>query len=84
MPPRIGTSGADIGGPENHCGDATGDGLVAVEDLLWLVDAFGTYPGDPVFDPVCDFNADGAVDVVGLLDLVYGFGGGRERLTVSR
>ena len=43
-------------------------------DLLNLVAAFGTLVGDPAYDATCDFNSDGAVDVVDLLMLVNSFG----------
>lgn len=55
-------------------GDITGDDHVDVEDLLYLVEAFGTVPGDPAYDDRCDFNSDGSVDVVDLLTLIESFG----------
>jgi hypothetical protein len=55
-------------------GDVNGDGQVDVVDLLWLVDAFGSYSGDANWLGACDFNGDGAVDVVDLLDMVFNFG----------
>jgi hypothetical protein len=55
-------------------GDVDVDGHVDVVDLLYLVDAFGSVPGDPNYDPDCDFNADESVDVVDLLYLVDNFG----------
>jgi hypothetical protein len=55
-------------------GDVNGDGSVDVVDLLLLVRAFGTFPGDAGYIGACDFNMDGAVDVADLLNLVYNFG----------
>jgi len=55
-------------------GDVDNDEYVDVVDLLWLVQAFGTYRGDPNYIGACDFNQDDAVDVVDLLDMVYNFG----------
>jgi hypothetical protein len=65
----------DIGPYEvRRAGDANADGYVDVVDLLSLVYSFGLNPGDPGFDPTCDFNDDNAVDVVDLLMLVDNFG----------
>jgi hypothetical protein len=55
-------------------GDVTGDGHVDVIDLLYFVDAFGSVPGDPTFDPACDFNNDESIDVIDLLMFVDNFG----------
>jgi hypothetical protein len=55
-------------------GDVTGDDHVDVEDLLYLVDAFGSVPGDAAYDDRCDFNSDGSVDVVDLLTFIESFG----------
>jgi hypothetical protein len=54
--------------------DVNSDGGVDVIDLLYLVDAFGSVPGDPNYNPDCDFNHDDSVDVVDLLMLVENFG----------
>lgn len=54
--------------------DVNSDGHVDVIDLLYLVDAFGSYTGDANYDPACDFNGDGAVDVLDLLDMIENFG----------
>ncbi len=55
-------------------GDINADGHVDVIDLLWLIAAFGTYAGDPAYDPRCDFNNDAAVDVIDLLYMIDNFG----------
>jgi 3',5'-cyclic AMP phosphodiesterase CpdA len=55
-------------------GDVDGDGHVDVVDLLYLVDAFGSVPGDLNYSVACDFNRDDSVDVVDLLMLVENFG----------
>ncbi len=59
-----------------YTGDVNGDGAVDVIDLLWLIDAFGTYTGDAKYNPACDFNGDGAVDVIDLLYMIDNFGKG--------
>jgi hypothetical protein len=55
-------------------GDADGDGLVDVVDLLYMVAAFGSVKGDAQYDPRCDTSLDGAVDVVDLLAMVDNWG----------
>jgi hypothetical protein len=55
-------------------GDINGDKSVDVEDLLWLVECFGSYRGEAAFDQEPDLNFDGMVDVVDLLILVENFG----------
>jgi hypothetical protein len=55
-------------------GDVDGDGHVDVVDLLYLVDAFGSVPGDANYNVACDFNHDDSVDVVDLLTMVENFG----------
>jgi hypothetical protein len=55
-------------------GDANGDGVVDVVDVLVLVDSFGKYSGQAGFNPACDFGNDGAVDVYDLLVIVDNFG----------
>ncbi len=56
--------------------DFNHDGSVDVVDLLTMVACFGTFSGDPNYDPTCDINSDGSVDVVDLLVLVGSFGAG--------
>ena len=55
-------------------GDFDGDGWVDVVDLLVPGRQLRHVAGDAMYDPYCDTNQDGAVDVVDLLDLVYNFG----------
>ncbi|MBL0922235.1 MAG: hypothetical protein IBJ10_08925 [Phycisphaerales bacterium] len=43
-------------------GDANGDGAVDMADLMLVVDAFNTAPGEPAFNPNADFDLSGAVD----------------------
>ncbi len=73
--PRPLRAGWDIGPYEvPRIGDIDFDGLVDVSDLLAMVDAFGSIPGQPNYDPAADLNGDGAVDVIDLLELVARFG----------
>jgi hypothetical protein len=55
-------------------GDVNSDGHVDVEDLLYLVEAFGQVYGSPLFNPDCDFDGDASADVADLLIFVENFG----------
>ncbi len=50
-------------------GDANGDGIVNVIDLLMLAHAFATSQGDANYDSRVDFNNDGVINVIDLLTL---------------
>ena len=44
-------------------------------DLLTLAGSWGLHArGQPGFDPACDFNGDGSVDVIDLLTLADNWG----------
>ncbi len=65
-----------IEGPECP-GDVDGDGDTDLTDLATLLAAYGSVPGDPNWDPACDFDADNDVDLADLAFLLsdYGCGG---------
>jgi hypothetical protein len=44
-------------------GDFNGDGKVDLRDVYRVQQAFGSYPGHPRWDPVCDVIRDGKVDL---------------------
>ena len=44
-------------------GDINGDGIVDVLDLTRVSFAFGSFEGEPEYDPEADINADGIVDM---------------------
>jgi hypothetical protein len=73
-PDQIVGDWADNGGNsvEDEChpcpGDATGDGVVDVNDLLYLLSVWGTD------DPNADFDDNGVVDVDDVLILLSHFG----------
>ena len=47
-------------------GDLDGDGFVGMADLMLVVDAFNTAPGDPNYHPAADTNGDDAIDFADL------------------
>ena len=55
-------------------GDVDNDGIVSILDVLRLVKVYGTGPADSNFDPACDFNHDGAIDMIDLLIMAGNFG----------
>jgi probable HAF family extracellular repeat protein len=56
-------------------GDVNRDGFVNVLDVNQLVNAIGTGPGDPGFNPGADLNGDGFINVLDVNILVVGLGG---------
>jgi len=55
-------------------GDVDADGQVNVFDAIAVVNAFGSQPGDPNWDPQADFDGNGQVDVFDAITLVNNFG----------
>ncbi len=55
-------------------GDATHNDVVDVSDLLAVAAAYASSVGDPRYNPACDFNGDGLVDVADLLLLANNWG----------
>jgi len=55
-------------------GDVNGDGVVDDSDLSDLSKAYGSKPGDPNWNPNCDFNGDNKVDASDLFDLSKNYG----------
>jgi hypothetical protein len=55
-------------------GDADHDGKVGYRDLGALAFAYGSQPGDPTWNPMCDFNCDDSIGYrdLGLLAANYG------------
>jgi hypothetical protein len=58
-------------------GDVDGDGDTDLSDLAALLTAYGSFVGDPNYDPNADFDADNDVDLNDLAFLLgdYGCGG---------
>jgi hypothetical protein len=64
-----------VEGPECP-GDVDGDGDTDLTDLGTLLSAYGSAPGDPNWDPACDFDADDDVDLGDLAFLLADYGCG--------
>jgi hypothetical protein len=54
-------------------GDINNSGAVDIDDLLLLIDAFWSTPGEPNWNPNADINNSGAVDIDDLLILIDHF-----------
>ena len=55
-------------------GDVNGDGIVDVVDLSLVAVAYGTFIGEPSYDPEADLNKDGVVDVYDISTVSIHFG----------
>jgi len=55
-------------------GDVNSDGKVDIKDIVLLVKAFGSYPGQPNWNPNADFNNDFKVDIKDMVLLIKHFG----------
>jgi len=55
-------------------GDADGDGVVNMLDVLRLVQAYGASQGQPGFDPACDVDQNDRIDMSDVLVFVNNFG----------
>ncbi len=55
-------------------GDVDGDGVVGASDLFALSKSYGSKPGNPNWNPNCDFNGDNKVDASDFLDLNENYG----------
>jgi len=54
--------------------DVTGDGRIDIFDVVWLVRAYGSELGDPLYDSMLDFNQDGKIDIFDIVILIGAFG----------
>ncbi len=55
-------------------GDVNGDGSVDVMDLSTVSLAYGSYAGEPNYDPIADLNQDGFVDMRDLVAVARNLG----------
>ena len=55
-------------------GDVDGNGHVDIYDLIIWADAFGTFAGEPDFNPAADLNNDGVIDIYDGLIIAINYG----------
>jgi hypothetical protein len=55
-------------------GDANGDDVVDIFDVVKVALAFGSKPNDPNWDPGADLNGDGVVDIFDVVKAALTFG----------
>jgi len=60
--------------PAECPGDVDGDGDTDLNDLAMLLAAYGSVPGDPNWNPACDFDGDNDVDLTDLGFLLSDYG----------
>jgi hypothetical protein len=54
--------------------DVNGDGIINLKDVYAVALAFGSSPGDPNWNPLCDFNQDGVVNLKDYYPVCMHFG----------
>ena len=55
-------------------GDLNHDGKIDMKDIAAVAKAFGTHPGDPLWNPAADLNLDGKVDMKDVATVAKAFG----------
>jgi len=55
-------------------GDVNGDGKVTITDVLLCINAFGSTPSLPGWDPNADVNGDGKVNIIDIVLTLKNFG----------
>jgi hypothetical protein len=55
-------------------GDVDGNGKVDMNDIMAAIQAFGSFSGQPRYDPNADFNGDGRIDMRDILTIALNFG----------
>jgi hypothetical protein len=55
-------------------GDINRDSKVDIKDVAIAAMAFGSYPGDPRWNPMADENEDGKIDVKDIATIAKNFG----------
>jgi subtilisin-like proprotein convertase family protein len=54
-------------------GDLTADGVVSLDDIMVLLEAYGAHEGEPAFDPWADFDNNGYINLSDLAFLLSVF-----------
>ncbi|MGB9134074.1 MAG: hypothetical protein WCC63_00575, partial [Candidatus Bathyarchaeia archaeon] len=55
-------------------GDADGNGVVNIFDIVKLAYAYGAKPGDPRYDPLLDHNQDGVINIFDVVRVAGAYG----------
>ena len=55
-------------------GDLNEDNIVNMQDVIVVLDAFGSYPSHPRWNPIADTNSDGRVDMEDIIIVLTNFG----------
>jgi hypothetical protein len=55
-------------------GDVNGDGIVLVDDILTVANAYGSRPGDPRWNPDADISGDGRIRVDDVFAVALNYG----------
>jgi parallel beta-helix repeat protein len=58
----------------NLMGDVNGEGKVDMNNIMTILNAFGSYPGHPRWNPACDLNQDGRIDLADIVTALMNFG----------
>ena len=64
----------DIGTITLIMGDPSGDGQINMLDWPYIVDSFGSIAGSSTYNPSCDFNNDGQINLIDLMIFRLNFG----------
>ncbi|MBU1261994.1 hypothetical protein KJ640_03480, partial [bacterium] len=64
----------DIGTITLIMGDPSGDGQINMLDWPYIVDSFGSIAGSSTYNPSCDFNSDGQINLIDLMIFRLNFG----------
>jgi len=55
-------------------GDVNGDGKVNMDDISAVLDAFGSYPGHPRWNPNADLDPNNRIDMSDVVLVLSNFG----------
>ncbi|HYB68378.1 MAG TPA: CARDB domain-containing protein, partial [Candidatus Acidoferrales bacterium] len=58
----------------NLLGDVNGEGKVDMNDIMTILNAFGSYPGHARWNAACDLNQDGRIDLADIVLALMNFG----------